>query len=241
MDRRFYVYIHRRATDNTIFYVGKGNGRRAWARSGRNRHWKFVEQKHGFKAEIVRSGMSEACAFTLEAIVVRNIGIENLANLCLGGGGATGWKHTDEAKKRIGEGGKGRPLHPNSLKALQARRGAKLSDEHKAKIGMANKGRTRTMPDEIRRKIAASHIGIRPSAETLAKMSASKMGQRKREQNNKFDRTIRVFRHDAHGEFVGPSYDLRVKYEIGASCMRGLITGQRHTARGWSYHGEKNG
>lgn len=84
----FYVYIHRRATDGTPFYVGKGKGRRAWAVSrGGNNHWKHTALKHGVIVDIVRDGMSHECALTLECIVIGIIGLNGLTNIKYGGGG----------------------------------------------------------------------------------------------------------------------------------------------------------
>jgi len=46
--RDFYVYAHFRATDGSCFYIGKGNGRRAFATQGRSKYWKNIVAKHGY-------------------------------------------------------------------------------------------------------------------------------------------------------------------------------------------------
>lgn len=43
----YYVYIHRKATDNEIFYVGKGKNSRCTTIKGRSKHWKNISNKHG--------------------------------------------------------------------------------------------------------------------------------------------------------------------------------------------------
>jgi hypothetical protein len=43
----FYTYVHRRASDGSIFYVGMGSGFRAKAKSGRSKEWLEVAAQHG--------------------------------------------------------------------------------------------------------------------------------------------------------------------------------------------------
>lgn len=69
----FYVYLHRKNSDGSIFYVGKGSVRRAWDTWGRNSYWNRVAEKHGVTVEIVKDGMSCDCAMTLEKIIIYSI------------------------------------------------------------------------------------------------------------------------------------------------------------------------
>ena len=42
IEKKFYVYVHRYASGprgGQVFYVGKGDGRRAFVKSGRNIKW----------------------------------------------------------------------------------------------------------------------------------------------------------------------------------------------------------
>lgn len=87
----YYVYIHRRATDGTPFYVGKGRGYRGWRYKGtRSKFWMNTAIKNGVIVEIYKSDLSEVCAFSLEKILIDSYGIENLCNLSLGGDGKSG-------------------------------------------------------------------------------------------------------------------------------------------------------
>jgi len=52
-NKKFYVYVHIKESDNTVFYVGKGSGGRAWDFYGRNVYWKNVKNKHGVRVEIL--------------------------------------------------------------------------------------------------------------------------------------------------------------------------------------------
>lgn len=232
--KNFYVYLHRRETDNSIFYVGKGKDRRAWSRSCRNQHWKNVAAKHGVSVEIYQSGMSEACALTLERIAIASLGISKLANVTFGGGGTSGYRHTDETRAKIAESGRGRPFHPNSAIGLRARRGCKLTAGHKAKLSLAKAGVTRgPRSEETRKKISASHIGIKPSAETLAKMSQSKIGKAVGKNGPTYDHTERRFCHQDHGEFAGTRGELIAAYQLADGCISQLISGKRQSVKGW--------
>jgi hypothetical protein len=75
--RSHYVYLHRKASDNAVFYVGKGKGRRAWSSSSRNKHWQATAAKNGFVVQIVKDALSEPCALTLERIVIARFGMGN--------------------------------------------------------------------------------------------------------------------------------------------------------------------
>lgn len=93
-DRRFYVYVHRRKTDGSVFYVGKGVRDRWLATWGRNPHWNNVVRKHGFNSHIVARFSNEVCAFSLERALIGYYGIKNLTNMTLGGEGVSGHKPT---------------------------------------------------------------------------------------------------------------------------------------------------
>lgn len=236
-NREHYVYAHRRATDGGVFYIGKGKGRRAWGRTGRNPWWHHVSAKHGFTVEILRSQMPAPCALTLERITIARIGIDSLTNLTDGGGGTPGWKHSAEARAKIAAATKGRKLTPTAARAIGDRtRGTKLTAEHVAKLAAAKLGKRRgPRPASVRAKIAASHIGIRPTDQAREKMRTSHIGQRKREENNKFNATVMVFDHPQHGRFVGCQYDLRQQFGIGATCVRSIVSGRQKTAKGWRF------
>lgn len=119
----FYVYLHRRLTDNSVFYVGKGKGKRAWVSKSRNQHWQNVVNKHGgFLVEIIKENLTEQEAFDLEAETVKSIGIDNLTNQTLGGISTTGLTHSDETRKLQSEIAKRKiEQDPEKLKILKDR------------------------------------------------------------------------------------------------------------------------
>lgn len=89
----FYVYTHIYASgpkEGKAFYVGKGKGNRYKSTRDRSEYWKRLSSKYGVYCKIINSGMNERCAFTLEKILIKSIGRENLCNLTDGGDGVTG-------------------------------------------------------------------------------------------------------------------------------------------------------
>lgn len=98
MSKEYYVYIHRRASDGSVFYVGKGHGRRAFDKTnGRNRYWKFIVSKHGHTVEFYATGLQEWYAFELEKELIAYYGRDNLCNNSDGGEGPAGSIHSEFA------------------------------------------------------------------------------------------------------------------------------------------------
>jgi len=67
-ESKFYVYAHRRADNDAIFYIGKGWDNRAKSKYRRSIAWDEVcAEAGGFKIEIIASGLSDVDARGLEA------------------------------------------------------------------------------------------------------------------------------------------------------------------------------
>ena len=89
----YYIYLHRKKSDNSIFYVGKGSGVRAWDLIKRNSLWQKVANKYGVVVEIYKKGLQEWYAYEIEKDLILQYGkIANktgvLANITDGGDGA---------------------------------------------------------------------------------------------------------------------------------------------------------
>lgn len=97
---RFYVYEHINRTTGEVFYVGKGCGARAWSRSNRNRHWKYIEAAHGRVVRLIAAYLTEEEAFRIEAETIASYPVGQLATYTAGGSGISGYRHTERAKKR---------------------------------------------------------------------------------------------------------------------------------------------
>ena len=112
MENIFYVYLHRRKTDNKVFYVGKGKGRRAYTKTSRSQWWKSVSDKHGLIVEVVFENLSEEEAFQIEKDTILEFKYFGypLVNLTNGGEGMSGYKQPEEQRKRVSEKLQGRKM-----------------------------------------------------------------------------------------------------------------------------------
>jgi hypothetical protein len=138
---KFYIYVHKTKDDGVPFYVGKGTRRRAWSWSGRNSKWTEVAKRHGMSVEIVSHHDNQDEAFEVEKALISQL--SQFFNLC-----------------NIAKGGAG-----------GTSAGYRHSDEIKARISTAQKGRKKS--DDHRRKLSEAISGRQLSEETRAKMSVS--------------------------------------------------------------------
>ena len=152
-----YTYAHSKP-DGTIFYIGKGIGRRAYSKN-RNDYWKRIVAKYGYEVQILAYWDTEEEALDHEVLLIscmKDMKIE-LCNLTDGGEGATGYKHTNEHKTKLKGNSYGASTWGMTFK------GKKHSEESKAKmsyvrIGNKNKAGT-TLSEESKAKISASNLG----------------------------------------------------------------------------------
>lgn len=188
----FYVYEHWRPDKDVPFYVGKGHGPRANNLSHRKKHHKNIQTKLArlgmcVEVRLVAEGLVEMVALALEVERIalwRAAGVK-LTNITEEGKGTVGVRHSPERRKQIGD----------SKRGNKYRLGAKLSDETKAKIGNAHRGRAlseahktavsnavsgekngffgKSHSDETRQKIAAANRRRVWSAESKEKLSTS--------------------------------------------------------------------
>ncbi len=154
----FYVYFHYRLSDNILFYIGKGKGRRAYVSTKRNKHWKNTVEKHGFRIEFVDTGLSEEDAFDLECFCISFFRDKaKLTNMTTGGEGFSGGKHSIESKSKIVEALRKRVVSEETRSKLsRINTGKKLSQSHieklvKVKLGK-NKGLLNPFSDKTKHK-----------------------------------------------------------------------------------------
>jgi hypothetical protein len=114
------VYVHRRNSDEKIFYIGKGKNKRYKSTSGRNQHWKNVALKHGWNANIVQSELSEEDSLELEEFMIEIIGLDNVCNKNYFNGGKSGYKHTEESKSKMSVSKIGKPTWNKGIKSIES-------------------------------------------------------------------------------------------------------------------------
>lgn len=155
----FYVYIHRRATNGCIFYVGKGRGKRAHSDRNRNPYWHHIVAKHGHTIHFVDQELDEATAFELETFMIEFCGRDTLCNMTNGGEGSSGCYPTDETREKIGAASKAQSPESRAKQSLAIRGndyalGNVLSDETREK--MSEVSRLRRWSSEVKAKMSES-------------------------------------------------------------------------------------
>jgi uncharacterized protein with PIN domain len=154
---RFYIYAYIREKDSKIakagtpYYIGKGNGRRAWNNDRMGRH-SSVHMPNKKYIVILENNLTELGALALERRLIawwgridNNTGI--LRNRCDGGTGSSGVIRSEEFRKTISG------LNNHFF-------GKKHTEETKKKLSEAAKGHKRC-------------VGRKYTKETLLKMSES--------------------------------------------------------------------
>jgi len=165
----FYVYIHARNDSGAVFYVGKGQGDRAWSKSNRNRWWRAVVAKCGYSVTIVALGLKEPCAFTLEKMLIAKHPRGQLCNLTKGGDGPSGLVHRRDSRLKMSVAHTGEKNHFF---------GKTHTDEVREKISRAHRGKKRgPLPDHVKESLRRANLGRKMSDEARAKMSAAWEGR----------------------------------------------------------------
>lgn len=141
----YYTYLHRRASDNQPFYIGKGKRKdRMTSKSGRSERWLRVVAKHGLRVEVVAPWETEAQAFEHEKFLIacfKDMGFD-IVNHTEGGDGASGFKQTEATKMLRNSKLRGMKRTPETIARMTAAKvGVPKSEEQKAKIAQTLAGR----------------------------------------------------------------------------------------------------
>lgn len=176
---RHYVYLHRKATDGSVFYVGKGterNGRttplysRSRDHKKRNRYWVRSAAKYGLIVEIHAMCIDDEASQELEKALIATYGKAanggQLCNMTDGGDGHAGLSPSEETRRKVSDANKGAKRTLAQRMAIsKAQKGVKNSKEQ-------NEAHSRRMSG------AGNHwYGRTPSEETLRKRSESMRGK----------------------------------------------------------------
>jgi hypothetical protein len=194
----YYVYAYLRK-DGTPYYIGKGQGNRAYARN----HRSFPKDPN--RIVFLERNLTEIGALALERRYIAWYGRKDqktgcLINLTDGGESNSGWAMPQKVKQKISESKKGStPWNVGRKHSIKTRQ--KLVEAHKTrksisaetrqKMSEAHKNKSpeilakykkaaqnRALPsEETKEKIRQSNLGKKLSEETKAKISLAKRKQ----------------------------------------------------------------
>ena len=156
MPGKYYVYVHRKQTDGSIFYVGKGTGNRAYAIASRSAYWHRVFRKHGRVVQIVASGLSEQCAFSLERAMIAYIGTGRLCNMTLGGEGTSGRVPSLSQRQKCSKSNKGNRPSDTSIEAAIIKNSKPVGTVCGLRFPSAREAARRLFPDKPERTSVVS-------------------------------------------------------------------------------------
>jgi len=174
----FYAYIY--SYNNVPFYVGKGQELRAYDHV--KKHWlkspvtykcrKLLKEGKEPSIKIINCN-SEIEAFELEKFLIaeigrKDLGLGSLLNMTDGGEGTSGRKHTEEAKRKIGNGNRFPRPYAGTWKKGQR---ASPATEFKPGQGHGMKSGDSRLPYGERNGMSKPEYRV--------KVSASKLGRRK--------------------------------------------------------------
>jgi len=206
----FYVYQHKKADTNEIFYVGKGKDKRFVESKSRNPHWHNVVNKYGFDSEIIVKDVDEEFSFLveMEAIdVYRRRGI-NLVNKTDGGEGTSGFSHphTEDHKQWL----KGNTFGASSWGLTF--KGKTHSDETKARWSEIRKNNT-------------NKTGKKISEEGKKNISAARMGKPILAKRILSDEQVREIKRLLPNQSIA---SIARQFSVGESTIRRVRDGERY-------------
>lgn len=256
----FYTYSHA-TPKGRIFYIGKGQGERAYVNKNRNTYWHNIVKKHGNPViQILADWETEEDAFNHEVLLIecfRDMGYK-LANLTNGGEGSSGYKHTDEQreKNRVAKIGstpwnKGIPLTDECKQKLSQALtgkaawniGIPLKEETKQKLSMAGLGNKRALGHKVsessKKLMGLANLGRPTSAKQKAIASALSKGNSHAAGNTAQRKWVWVGTNIITGEVVKFIGEKEMKAAgIQHSNVIKCLNGQRKSHKGYTWHRE---
>ena len=215
-----------------VFYVGKGTGKRAFEKAGRNDHWAKITKKYNYSIHILYEGLFQKDANDLEQKIIAAYGRNLLCNMTDGGDGSR--NPSDETRGKMSKSATGRKGYwtgkkrsPETVKAISE----KLSGR-KGMKGEKNPLFGKSLSEERKRKISEYMKNHLFSEEHKRKISLSKTG----EKHHMFDKKQYKFIHEDGEEFIGTQFSFRNKFGLTQSAVRTLVMKTRKSSlKGWKF------
>lgn len=161
----YYVYIHSLASGQ-IFYIGKGKDKRAWSSSGRSARWREIASS-GFIVDIVHCQLSEVDALEKERELIK-LHKDSICNVTSGGQGISGYRHSEESKRKIAE----------KNKLIQT--GKVRSKEHREAIGNGSRGKKKSKEMVAKLKATKNQDKYKKIAAEVGRRNATDQDIRKK-------------------------------------------------------------
>lgn len=163
----YYVYGYIRLDTNTYFYIGKGRDARYRRIDNRSNHFMNIINKHDCVVEILYDNLTEVEAlekerdmieqlifeegYTFDADKNKNVKFNHLVNYTYGGEGTSGYKHTEETKKKCTKYGKENGMY-GFRGELSPHYGKQFTEEHREKMSISNPKRKEVYCVELNEK-----------------------------------------------------------------------------------------
>jgi len=193
MENKFYVYRYS-DQNGAPFYVGKGSGGRFHIYRHLSNGQLFLKRKirkigaDNVKIHFLHKNLTETEAFQFETFYIgfygrRDLGEGTLCNLTDGGEGGSGYKYSEEAKRKISERQKGRKFSKKTRQKMsESSKNKKHSKEALQKMSKATKGKNNPMygkkhSKKTKMRISDANKGKKHSEETRQKISEANKGE----------------------------------------------------------------
>lgn len=230
-----YVYLHRKSTDKTIFYVGIGKDEtRSFVRAhevvNRNRFWHNIVNKHGRDVEITHKNIiwEEACA--IERYLIAFYGrIDKktgcLCNLTDGGEGGAGAirspEHLAIIKENYNRNLKGRMNNAEQLSRIAAaNRARKIPESTRAKMRLA--GKNRVFSETHKKNLSIASKGKPKNPESVKKQAESLRGKQLDGKNPNAKKVLDT----STGEVFDCIKSASERYKIHQSRLTSILNGK---------------
>lgn len=182
MNNKYYTYAYLRM-DRTPYYVGKGQGNRAYRKS----KGEINPPRDKSRIILLKQDLTEEEAFKHEIYMIsvfgrKDLGTGILRNKTNGGEGASGCLVSEEKKKKLSKANVGRKLSEETKRKMsEAQKGKIVSEETKKKMSEVKKSQT----EETRNKISQANKGRKYSEDQKKLMSESAKGRKHSEETKK--------------------------------------------------------